>query len=68
MIIAAKEAIQCPNSMINGFKNHRIKGIGDAFASWILNLKNIDIIIEIDDKDVMEILCIYLIRPLEPKS
>jgi cysteine synthase len=57
--IAAGEAIQCPTLMTNGFGNHRIEGIGDAFVPWILNMKNIDVIVGIDDEDVMKIVNLF---------
>lgn len=57
--IAAGEALQCPTLMTNGFGGHRIEGIGDAFVPWILNLKNIDVVIGIDDEDVMNILHLF---------
>ena len=57
--IAAGEAIQCPTLMINGFGGHRIEGIGDAFVPWILNMKNIDVVIGIDDEDVMNVLHLF---------
>ena len=57
--VAAGEAIQCPTLMINGFGGHRIEGIGDAFVPWILNMKNIDLIIGIDDEDVMKVIHLF---------
>ena len=57
--IAAGEATQCPTLMTNGFGNHRIEGIGDAFVPWILNMKNIDVVIGMDDEDVMKIVCLF---------
>ena len=57
--IAAGEATQCPTLMTNGFGGHRIEGIGDAFVPWILNMKNIDVVIGIDDEDVMNVLHLF---------
>lgn len=57
--IAAGEAIQCPTLMLNGYGIHRIEGIGDAMVPWILNMKNIDVIIGIDDEDVMKIVNLF---------
>ena len=57
--VACGEAIQCPTLMINGFGGHRIEGIGDAFVPWILNMKNIDLIIGIDDEDVMKVIHLF---------
>jgi len=57
--IAAGEAIQCPTLMTNGFGSHRIEGIGDAFVPWILNMRNIDLVVGIDDEDVMKIIHLF---------
>ncbi len=47
--IAAGEALQCPTLLYNGYGSHRIEGIGDKHVPWILNIKNIDMVIGIDD-------------------
>ena len=57
--IAAGEAIQCPTLMTNGFGSHRIEGIGDAFVPWILNMRNIDLVVGIDDEDVIKIIHLF---------
>lgn len=57
--IAGGEAKQCPTLMTNGFGEHRIEGIGDAFVPWILNMKNIDVVVGIDDEDVMNIIHLF---------
>lgn len=57
--IAAGEALQCPTLMMNGFGNHRIEGIGDAFVPWILNMKNIDVVVGIDDEDAIKIMHLF---------
>jgi cysteine synthase A len=53
--IAAGEAWQCPTLLENGFGAHRIEGIGDKHVPWIHNVKNTDLIIDIDDKAVVNI-------------
>lgn len=55
--IAAAEAKQCPTLLINGYGEHRIEGIGDKHVPWIHNLKQMDMVIDIDDED-----CIRLMR------
>ena len=57
--IAAGEAFQCPTLLLNGYGGHKIEGIGDAFVPWILNMKNIDLIVEIDDQDVMKVVHLF---------
>ncbi len=53
--IAAGEALQCPTLLENGFGAHRIEGIGDKHVPWIHNVKNTDLIIEIDDNAVVSL-------------
>ncbi len=48
--IAAGEALQCPTLLYNGFGAHRIEGIGDKHVPWIHNLKNMDMVIGVDDE------------------
>lgn len=50
MKIAAGEALQCPTLLYNGYGTHRIEGIGDKHVPWIHNMKNMDMIIGIDDE------------------
>lgn len=47
--IAACEALQCPTLLYNGYGAHRIEGIGDKHVPWVHNLKNTDMVIDIDD-------------------
>ena len=47
--IAAGEALQCPTLLYNGYGAHRIEGIGDKHVPWIHNMKNMDMVIGIDD-------------------
>ena len=53
--IAAGEALQCPTLLENGFGAHRIEGIGDKHVPWIHNVKNTDMIIDIDDEVVVHL-------------
>lgn len=55
--IAAAEALQCPTLFENGFGSHRIEGIGDKHVPWIHNVRNTDLVIDIDDYA-----CINLLR------
>jgi cysteine synthase len=57
--IAAGEALQCPTLLNNGFGAHRIEGIGDKHVPWIHNIKNTDLVIAIDDRNVMGILRLF---------
>ncbi|PIE55494.1 MAG: pyridoxal-5-phosphate-dependent protein subunit beta [Dethiosulfovibrio peptidovorans] len=52
-IIAASEALQCPTLLWNGWGAHRIEGIGDKHVPWVHNVKNTDMIIDVDDVDSM---------------
>ncbi len=51
MKLGAGEALQCPTLLDNGFGGHRIEGIGDKHVPWIHNVKNTDMVIDIDDND-----------------
>jgi len=55
--LAVGEALQCPTLLLNGFGGHRIEGIGDKHVPWIHNVRNTDMVIDIDDEH-----CIHLIR------
>ena len=57
--IAAGEALQCPTMLLNGFGAHSIEGIGDKHIPWIHNVKNTDMVIAIDDRDVMAIMRLF---------
>ncbi|MCR5269352.1 MAG: pyridoxal-5-phosphate-dependent protein subunit beta [Lachnospiraceae bacterium] len=50
------EALQCPTLLNNGFGGHRIEGIGDKHVPWIHNVKNTDLVVDIDDEDSQKIL------------
>jgi cysteine synthase A len=57
--VVASEALQCPTLLMNGFGGHRIEGIGDKHVPWIHNVKNMDMIVAIDDEDCMRILRLF---------
>ncbi|MGD1820394.1 MAG: pyridoxal-phosphate dependent enzyme [Pleomorphochaeta sp.] len=53
--VCAAEALQCPTLLRNGFGGHRIEGIGDKHVPWIHNVKNTDVVVDIDDNDCMDV-------------
>ena len=53
------EALQCPTILENGFGGHRIEGIGDKHIPWIHNVKNTDMVIDIDDEDSQRLLRLF---------
>jgi cysteine synthase len=55
--VCAGEAWQCPTLLYNGYGAHRIEGIGDKHVPWIHNLKNMDMVADINDE-----FCIRLLR------
>lgn len=57
--IAVGEALQCPTLLQNGFGAHRIEGIGDKHVPWIHNVKNTDMVIDIDDADSMAMIRLF---------
>src|SRR5665647_850080 len=57
--LAVGEALQCPTILNNGFGSHRIEGIGDKHIPWIHNVKNTDMVIDIDDEDPMRLLRLF---------
>ncbi len=57
--IAAGEAVQCPTLLANGFGAHRIEGIGDKHVPWIHNVRNTDMIIDVDDSNSMGIIRLF---------
>jgi len=62
--VCAGEAWQCPTLLYNGYGAHRIEGIGDKHVPWIHNVKNMDMVADIDDE-----FCIRLLRLFnEPKG
>ncbi len=57
--LAVGEALQCPTLLNNGFGSHRIEGIGDKHVPWIHNVKNTDMVIDIDDEDSQKVLRLF---------
>ena len=53
------EALQCPTILNNGFGGHRIEGIGDKHIPWVHNVKNTDMVIDIDDEDSQRLLRLF---------
>jgi len=53
--VVAGEAKQCPTLLENGFGAHRIEGIGDKHVPWIHNVKNTDMVVDIDDNAVVSL-------------
>ena len=61
--VCAGEAWQCPTLLYSGYGAHRIEGIGDKHVPWIHNLKNMDMVADINDE-----FCIRLLRLLNEPS
>ena len=59
MKLAVGEALQCPTILYNGFGDHRIEGIGDKHVPWVHNVKNTDMVIDIDDEDSQRLLRLF---------
>ena len=59
MKLAVGEAVQCPTILNNGFGDHRVEGIGDKHVPWIHNVKNTDMVIDVDDNDAMALLRLF---------
>jgi len=57
--VAAGEALQCPTLLYNGYGDHRIEGIGDKHVPWVLNMKNIDMVIGLDDEVNIKIMRLF---------
>ncbi len=57
--IGAGEALQCPTLLYNGYGGHRIEGIGDKHVPWILDVKNLDMVVDIDDEYTMRLLRLF---------
>jgi len=58
-VVAVSEALQCPTLTNNGFGEHRIEGIGDKHVPWIHNVRNTDMVIDIDDDDSQNLLRLF---------
>ncbi|MGI6720840.1 MAG: pyridoxal-phosphate dependent enzyme [Anaerovoracaceae bacterium] len=61
--LAVGEALQCPTILSNGFGSHRIEGIGDKHIPWIHNVKNTDMVIDIDDEDAVRLMRLFNTEP-----
>lgn len=48
-LIVGLEPIQCPTLFANGYGGHDIQGIGDKHVTWIHNVRNMDLLMCIDD-------------------
>ncbi len=57
--VGAGEALQCPTLLYNGFGGHRIEGIGDKHVPWIMDVKNLDMVVDIDDEYTMRLLRLF---------
>jgi len=57
--VCAGEALQCPTLLYNGYGGHRIEGIGDKHVPWIHNVKNMDMVADIDDESNMHIMRLF---------
>jgi len=57
--VGAGEALQCPTLLLNGYGAHRIEGIGDKHVPWIMDVKNLDIVVDIDDEDCVRLLRLF---------
>ena len=57
--IAAGEALQCPTLLRNGFGAHRIEGIGDKHVPWIHNIKNLDLVMAVDDEATVSLMRLF---------
>lgn len=59
IVVGAGEALQCPTLLYNGYGGHRIEGIGDKHVPWIMNMRNIDMVIAIDDNPNIDIMRLF---------
>jgi cysteine synthase len=57
--VAASEALQCPTLLNNGFGDHRIEGIGDKHVPFVLNAKDQDVLIGIDDEHAVSVFRLF---------
>jgi len=45
------EPVQCPTLYCNGYGDHDIQGIGDKHVTWIHNVRNMDLLMCVDDME-----------------
>ncbi|HAF71278.1 MAG: Pyridoxal-5'-phosphate-dependent protein beta subunit [Acetothermia bacterium 64_32] len=57
--LAVGEAWECPTLLLNGFGGHRIEGIGDKHVPWIHNVRNTDLVVDIDDEFPMRLIRLF---------
>ncbi len=57
--VAAAEALQCPTLLYNGFGGHRIEGIGDKHIPWIHNVRETDMVVDVDDETTIRMLRLF---------
>ncbi len=57
--VCASEARQCPTLLYNGYGAHRIEGIGDKHVPWVHNVKNTDVVTDIDDDRCMRMIRLF---------
>ncbi len=57
--VAAGEALQVPTLLQNGYGAHRIEGIGDKHVPWIHNMKNMDMVIGVDDNISINVMRLF---------
>jgi len=57
--VAAGEALQCPTLLLNGYGVHRIEGIGDKHVPWVMDIRNLDMVVDIDDEDCIRVLRLF---------
>ncbi len=58
-LVVASEAQQCPTLLYNGYGAHRIEGIGDKHVPWVHNVKNTDVVTDIDDNKCMRLIRLF---------
>jgi len=59
MKVGCSEALQCPTLISNGYGDHRIEGIGDKHVPWVLNAKDQDVLVAIDDEACMQVFRLF---------
>lgn len=57
--VCAGEALQCPTLLANGYGAHRIEGIGDKHIPWIHNIRNMDMVVAIDDETPIRLMRLF---------
>ncbi len=57
--VVGMEARQCPTLLRNGYGAHRIEGIGDKHVPWIHNIRNMDLVADINDEDCMRLMRLF---------